>query len=66
MARLVPVDLRTQAFGVGATCRTLVGHMSSSITRIEKDRLLIMVFRSMAETLVAELKEAMEAVVDRG
>ncbi|MEM9575915.1 MAG: sarcosine oxidase subunit gamma family protein [Pseudomonadota bacterium] len=66
LARLVPVDLRPSAFAEGQTCRTLVGHMAASITRTGKDALLILVFRSMATTLVDELHEAMEAVAARG
>ncbi len=66
LARLVPVDLRSSAFAQGQTCRTLVGHMTASITRTDKDAFLILVFRSMATTLVDELHEAMEAVAARG
>lgn len=66
LARLVPVDLRKKAFGHNATIRSVVGHMNASISRTGEDRFLIMVFRSMAETLVEELKEAMEAVAARG
>lgn len=66
LARLVPVDLRPLAFSTGQTCRTLVGHMTASITRVSSNRFLILVFRSMAQTLVDELHEAMEAVAARG
>ncbi|MFK7765353.1 MAG: sarcosine oxidase subunit gamma [Roseobacter sp.] len=66
MARLTPVDLRPAVFAHGHTCRTLIGHMSASITRLAPDSLLILVFRSMAVTLVEELQEAMEAVTARG
>ena len=66
LARLVPVDLRAQAFGAQDTVRTLIGHMNASVTRLEADRVMVMVFRSMAGTLVEELKEAMEAVAARG
>jgi sarcosine oxidase subunit gamma len=65
LARLAPVDLRRQHFPTGATCRTLMGHMTASITREDESRFLILVFRSMAETLVEELHEAMEAVAAR-
>lgn len=65
LARLVPVDLRPFAFGPDATIQTLVGHMTASLTRVGPDEILIMVFRSMAETLVEDLKEAMEAVAAR-
>lgn len=66
LARLVPVDLRPARFGVGQTVRSLLGHMNVSITSQGSDRVLILVFRSMVETLVDELKEAMEAVAARG
>ena len=66
LARLVPTDLRPTVFGAGATARTLVGHMSVSITRTEADAFLILVFRSMAQTLIEEITEAMEAVAARG
>lgn len=66
LARLVPIDLRIAHFAPDATARTLVGHMNAAITRTSGDRMLIMVFRSMASTLVEEIKEAMEAVAARG
>ena len=40
--------------------------MMASITRLGADDFQIMVFRSMAATLVGELKTAMEAVAARG
>lgn len=66
LARLSPVDLRPSVFTGGQTCRTLLGHMTASITRGPDNSLLILVFRSMAVTLVDELQEAMEAVTARG
>ena len=65
LARLVPVDLRAHVFAEGATARTLLGHMSVSITRTGPERLRIMAFRSMAGTLVHELHAAMESVAAR-
>jgi heterotetrameric sarcosine oxidase gamma subunit len=65
LARLVPVDLREKAVPKGRTVRTLLGHMSASITRTGQDRFLILVFRSMAQTLVHDLSQAMEAVASR-
>ena len=65
LARLVPVDLRPEHFGEGQTLRSLLGHMSVSITSLGPDRFLVLVFRSMAVSLVEELKEAMEAVEKR-
>ena len=66
LARLVPVDMRAQAFGVGATARAHLGHMNASITRIGAESFMIAVFRSMAGTLVHDLTTALEAVAARG
>lgn len=62
LARLVPVDLRPKVFKRGHTARTQVMHMMGSVTRLGEDIYLILVFRSMALTLVHDLKTAMEAV----
>ena len=62
LARLVPIDLSPKAFGTDATARTLVGHMTASVTRIGPSSFEIQVFRSMARTLVAELTEAAEHI----
>lgn len=66
LARLVPVDTRPQALGVDRTVRTLLGHMTASVTRISAEAFEIMVFRSMAHTAVHELGEAMTHVAARG
>lgn len=66
LARVSPVDLRAARFAEGATVRTLINHMNGSITRTGSDAFFILVFRSMAQTLVQELTEAMEAVAARG
>lgn len=66
LARLVPVDMRLRAFGVGAAVRTQLGHMNASITRLEDETFMIAVFRSMAGTLVHDLRSALEAVAARG
>lgn len=65
MARLTPVDLRAQVFGVDRTCRSLLGHMNASITRVAEDAFEIMVFRSMAQTAVHEITETMAQVTAR-
>lgn len=65
LARLVPIDLRAAAFKRGHSARTLVQHMTASITCLGADRFLMLVFRSMAGTLVHDLKGAMEAVASR-
>lgn len=66
LARLVPVDLRPGHFKRGHTVRTDLMHMTASITRTGANTILIMVFRSMAKTLVHDLKTAMEGVAARG
>jgi sarcosine oxidase subunit gamma len=66
LARLVPVDLRAAHFKRGHTARSQLGHMQASITRVGRDSFLILVFRSMAGTLLHDLKEAMEGVAARG
>nr|WP_247676919.1 sarcosine oxidase subunit gamma [Leisingera sp. HS039] len=66
LARLVPVDLRNQVFKRGHTARTELKHMMASVTRTGPQAFQIMVFRSMAKTLVHDLKTAMEAVAARG
>lgn len=66
LARLVPVDLRAGQFKRGHTVRSQIQHMNGSITRISGDAFLLMVFRSMAGTLLHDLETAMESVAARG
>jgi sarcosine oxidase subunit gamma len=66
LARLAPMDLRSATFKTGHTARTDLMHMASSITRVGANAFQIMVFRSMAQTLVHDLKTAMEGVAARG
>ena len=66
LARLAPVDFRLSQFAVGATARTEIAHMMGSVTRLAQDRFRVMVFRSMAKTLVHDFTLAMEAVGVRG
>lgn len=66
LARLVPVDLRAPGFAIGHSIRSQIFHMTGSITRTGKNSFQLMVFRSMAGTLVHDLKTAMEAVSARG
>ncbi|NNE53400.1 MAG: sarcosine oxidase subunit gamma [Sulfitobacter sp.] len=66
LARLVPVDLRVAHFKRGHTVRSQVYHMNASITRVGQEKFMILVFRSMATTLVHDLKQAMAAVASRG
>lgn len=65
LARLVPVDLGRRSFKLGHTARTELAHMMASITRIGPDAFQVMVFRSMARTLVHDLKVAMAGVAAR-
>lgn len=65
LARLVPIDLRPDRFKTGHVARTQLGHMMCVLMRTGPDRYGIMVFRSMAETMVHHLKTAMEGVTAR-
>ena len=65
LARLVPLDLRLTAFGTGRTARTMLGHMTGSVTRIGEKSFEIMAFRSMAATAVHEIERAMKGVAGR-
>jgi sarcosine oxidase subunit gamma len=65
LARLVPLDLRPGAFKRGHTARTDLVHMMVSLTKTGENSFQIMVFRSMAGTLVHDLKTAMEGVAAR-
>ena len=65
LARLTPLDLRDSALPEGATARTLIGHMTASLTRVGAYRFEIMVFRSMTDTLLHELQHAMTQVAAR-
>lgn len=58
LARLTPIDLRPKVFKRGHTARTLVGHMTASVTRLGAQRFEVMVMRSMAATLVHDLEQA--------
>ena len=65
LARLTPIDLRDSAFKRGHTARTEFQHMMASITRLGPKSYQIMVFRAFAETLVHDLKTAMQSVAAR-
>ena len=60
LARLTPVDLRDAAFPTHTTARTLIGHMTASLMRTGARSWEIMVYRSMAATLVHDLTRAMK------
>lgn len=66
LARLIPLDLSAATFRRGHTARTQVQHMNGSVTRVGADAFLILVFRSMAGTLLHDLQRAMESVAARG
>ncbi len=66
LARLVPVDVSETALKRGGTQRTSLHHMAVSITRVGAQTFQIMALRSMAKTLVHDLKTAMESVAARG
>lgn len=65
LARLTPVDLRETQFKRGHTARTDLRHMMASLTRIGPESYMIMVFRGFAETLVHDLRSAMQSVAAR-
>ena len=65
LARLVPVDLRGHIFHVDHVAKTMLGHLSVTITRIGPQGFEIMVMRSMAATLVHDLQIAMRGVALR-
>lgn len=65
LARMVPVDMRVSSFKRGHTARSLVQHMNGSITRTGSQTFIVMVFRSMAKTLLHDLQRAMESVASR-
>lgn len=66
LARLVPLDLSAETFKRGHTARTQIQHMTGSVTRVGTDTYLLMVFRSMAGTLLHDLERAMASVAARG
>jgi heterotetrameric sarcosine oxidase gamma subunit len=62
LARLVPLDLRATAFPRGATARTMLYHMTCSVTRVGPQAFEILVMRSMGRTAVHDLTVAMKSV----
>ena len=65
LARLTPLDMRDSALPEGRTARTLIGHMTASLTRVDSFRYEIMVFRSMTHTMIHEIERAMKHVAAR-
>lgn len=58
LARLVPLDLRAGQFGVGAVALSVAGQHPVRIVHLEGDSFVLMVGRSMAASLLAELCRA--------
>lgn len=64
-ARLTPLDMRSKSFKTGMTQRSMIMHMQASILCLGKSLFRVMVFRSMAQTLIQDLTNAMESVAAR-
>ena len=65
LARVTPLDMRVKSFKTGMTQRSMLMHMQASISCFGKSKFRLMVFRSMALTLVHDLTMAMESVAVR-
>ena len=66
LARLVPADLRVSKLPVNTVAKTMLAHLSVTITRTGAGAFEIMVMRSMAKTLVHDLETAMKGLAARG
>ncbi|MFD1508941.1 sarcosine oxidase subunit gamma [Lacimonas salitolerans] len=66
LARLTPLDLRDAVFPAGTCARSDLAHMQGAVLRTGDQAWQVMVFRSMAATLVHDLEIAMRAVAARG
>lgn len=66
LARLVPIDVDASTFEPGHAVRTQIQHMNGALLRIDAHSFIILVFRSMAGTLLHDLQRAMESVAARG
>ncbi|PRY26031.1 sarcosine oxidase subunit gamma [Aliiruegeria haliotis] len=64
LARLTPLDLRPDVFGVGQTARSLLGHITAQVTPIDGG-FEIMVMRSFARSAAHEIEVAMRSVAAR-
>ncbi|MEM9854945.1 MAG: sarcosine oxidase subunit gamma [Pseudomonadota bacterium] len=62
LSYLTPLDLRDAHFKRGHAARAQIGHMNGLILRSGAQSYELLVFRSMAATLVHELSEAMRAL----
>lgn len=66
LARLVPVDLRVAVFAPGDVARTQCLHVNVTVMRDSDEAIVILGFRSMAETLIHEIESAMVSVAAQG
>ncbi|WGW03838.1 sarcosine oxidase subunit gamma [Tropicibacter oceani] len=66
LARLMPVDLRPVAFPVGSALRTQCQHVNVMVLRESAEAIVVLGFRSMSQTLVHEIAEAMVSVAAQG
>ena len=66
LARLMPVDLRAAVFKKGHVAKTMLAHLSVTITRTGAESFEIMAMRSMAKTLLHDLETAARGVAARG
>lgn len=66
LMRLVPQDVRDASFPVGASARTMLGHIVVSLVRSDEDTFEIVVGRSMTRSAVRDLSRAMEQVAGQG
>jgi heterotetrameric sarcosine oxidase gamma subunit len=66
LARLIPLDVRLAAFGVGHAVRTPLNHMNAVLWRTGPYAFTLLVFRSMARTAWHEVAEAAQMVAARG
>ncbi len=65
LMRLYPLDLRQQAFAVGAVARAPLNHMQSILMHTAPYAFDILVFRSMARTAWHEAEAAMKTLTAR-
>ena len=65
LARLTPVNVSPSVFKRGQTARTLIHHLTGSLSRISDKAFQIIVARSMALTLVRDMERATQSVIAR-
>ena len=62
LMRLAPLDIRDGNFAVGASARTMLGHLNISLIRTDDDAFEVIVMRSFTRTAIHELTRAMSAL----